>query len=129
MLLLDTHALLWVFSDSGRLSDDARDAIGKNDLCVSVASLWEIGIKSSLKKEEKRLELQKSIQEIAAMCDAQGIEILPITPEACEKIRAFPHIHEDPFDRMIVAQAILRNLTLVTKDENIHKYDEVDWLW
>lgn len=129
MLLLDTHVLLWIFSDSGKLSETARSAIETNDLCVSIASLWEIGIKSSLKKEEKRLNLHKSFAEIAGMCESQGIDILPITVEACERIRSLPHVHEDPFDRMIMAQAILEGMTLVTKDENIWKYSEVDKLW
>ena len=122
MLLLDTHVLLWIFSDSGKLSETARNAIEENDLCVSIASLWEISIKSSLKKKEKRLNLDKSIAEIADMCEVQGIDILPITMEACERIRRLPHEHEDPFDRMIMAQAILGGMILVTKDENIWKY-------
>lgn len=129
MLLLDTHVLLWIFSDSGKLSSNAKSAIENNELCVSIASLWEISIKSSLKKEEKRLNLPKSFAEIARMCETQGIDILPITVEACERVRSLPHVHEDPFDRMIMTQAILGGMTLVTKDENIWKYSEVDKIW
>ena len=55
MLLLDTHALIWLFSDSCKIPAETRIAMMENDLCVSMASLWEIGIKASLKKEEKRL--------------------------------------------------------------------------
>ena len=75
-------------------------------------------------KEEKRLNIKRSIVEIAGMCDIQGIDIIPITPEACEAVKALPHIHEDPFDRMIIAQAMLGGMELVTKDENICKYPE-----
>ena len=57
MVMIDTHILLWVFSDSGRLTASARDAIDRNDVCVSIASLWEMAIKASLKREDKRLEL------------------------------------------------------------------------
>ncbi|MBR1560189.1 MAG: type II toxin-antitoxin system VapC family toxin [Clostridia bacterium] len=129
MLLLDTHALIWMFSDSERIPVETRKAMMENDLCVSIASLWEIGIKASLKREEKRLNINRSIIEIAGMCEQQGVGILPVTPEACDAVRTLPHIHEDPFDRMIVAQAMLGGMTLVTKDENIWKYPEVKRLW
>ena len=128
-LLLDTHALIWLLSDSSRIPGETRIAMMENDLCVSIASLWEIGIKASLKREEKRLNINKSISQIAEMCEIQGIDILPITPEACERVRALPHIHEDPFDRMIVIQAILGGMALVTKDENIWKYPGIKTLW
>ena len=129
MLLLDTHALIWLLSDSARIPAGTRKAMLENVLCVSVASLWEIGIKASLKREEKRLNISRSVSEIAAMCERQGIEILPITPDACEAVRTLPHIHEDPFDRMIIVQAIIGAMTLVTKDENIWKYPGVEKLW
>ncbi|MBQ6347697.1 MAG: type II toxin-antitoxin system VapC family toxin [Clostridia bacterium] len=129
MLLLDTHALIWLFSDSCKIPAETRIAMMENDLCVSMASLWEIGIKASLKKEEKRLNIKRSIVEIAGMCDIQGIDIIPITPEACEAVKALPHIHEDPFDRMIIAQAMLGGMELVTKDENIWKYPGVRRIW
>ena len=129
MLLLDTHALIWLLSDSARIPAGTRKAMLENVLCVSVASLWEIGIKASLKREEKRLNISRSVSEIAAMCERQGIEILPITPDACKAVRTLPHIHEDPFDRMIIVQAIIGAMTLVTKDENIWKYPGVEKLW
>ena len=55
MILMDTHILLWAFSDSDRLTDSVRNAIDKNDVCISIASLWEIAIKASLKRTDKRL--------------------------------------------------------------------------
>ena len=129
MVMIDTHILLWVFSDSNRLTASARDAIDRNDICVSIASLWEMAIKASLKREDKRLELRESIQTIADTCKAQSIEIIPITPADCQRIRTLPHHHEDPFDRLIMAQAIERNIPLLTKDENIWKYREVEKIW
>ena len=65
MVLVDTHILLWIFSDSGRLTEQAKRALNENDACVSIASLWEMAIKASLKREEKRLELEETIQDIA----------------------------------------------------------------
>ena len=129
MVLIDTHILLWIFSDSGRLTARARDAIGGNDVCVSIASLWEIAIKASLTREDKRLELKESIQTIAETCEAQGIKIVPITPSDCQRVRMLPHHHEDPFDRLIMAQAIEMGIPLITKDENIWKYREVEKIW
>lgn len=129
MVLMDTHILLWAFSDSDRLTDSVRNAIDKNDVCISIASLWEIAIKASLNRTDKRLELEDSIQTIADTCKAQGIDIIPITPDDCQRIRALPHHHEDPFDRIIIAQAIERDIPLITKDENIWKYEEVKKIW
>ena len=130
MMLLDTHALLWAFGDDDRLSLRARQAIMRDgDLCVSVASLWEMAIKASLPREERRLALDRTIPEFEALCEAHGVRVLPITSEDCERTRALPHIHEDPFDRMIVAQALVRNMPIVTKDENIQKYEEVTTIW
>ena len=114
---------------SGRLTPGARDAISGNDVCVSIASLWEIAIKASLKREDKRLELKETIQTIAETCEAQGIDIVPITPGDCQRVRMLPHHHEDPFDRLIMAQAIEMGVPLITKDENIWKYKEVEKIW
>lgn len=129
MVMIDTHILLWIFSDSERLTASARAAIDENDVCVSIASLWEMAIKASLKNADKRLELEDSIQSIADTCAAQGIDIIPITPDDCQRVRTLPHHHEDPFDRIIMAQAIERDIPLITKDENIGKYDEVTTIW
>ena len=124
--LLDTHAIIWYVWSDPRLPLKVRVMMDSEECFYSIASLWEIAIKASLKKEEKRLNLQRSIAEIAAMCDAQGIGILPITPQACERICTLPHIHDDPFDRMIIVQAILGGMKLVTKDANIHKYSNIE---
>ena len=129
MLLIDTHVLLWTFSDSLRLPPEVRRLMLISDLCVSIVSLWEISIKAALPKQEKRLRLDRSILDIAETCAKQDIDILPITPEDCEQAMRLPHIHADPFYRMIVAQAMTRGLALVTKDENIWKYDGIEKIW
>lgn len=87
---------------------------------------WNQGL---AEKGRKAVEHHRSILEIATMCQSQGIQLLPITPENCEAVRTLPHIHEDPFDRMIIVQAILGNMPLVTKDENIWKYPDVQKVW
>ena len=129
MLLLDTHVLLWILGDSEKLSGRARKVLLMNDCSISIASLWELAIKASLVKAEKRLDLPKPIEQIVDTCNEQGIEILPITPEDCARVMTLPHIHEDPFDRIIVAQAMERGLPLVSKDENIAQYDGVEVVW
>ena len=129
MVLIDTHILLWILSDSRQITEKARKALDENDVCISIASLWEMAIKASLKKSEKRLELEETIQQIADRCVSQGIDILPITPTDCEKIRTLPHHHEDPFDRIIIAQASTRDFPLITKDENIWKYGDIEIIW
>ena len=129
MVLLDTHILLWILSDSKKLSGEAKHVLTANDCCISIVSLWELAIKASLAKDKKRIILPQSIEMIVETCEDQGIEILPIIPEDCARVMTLPHIHEDPFDRIIIAQAMVRGLPLVTKDENIAQYDGVEVVW
>lgn len=125
MILLDTCALIWALFESDRLSPTAMTAIRNNDRAVSIASLWEMSIKVSLGK----LELSRSITEIADLCERYHIEILPITPEECELVQSLPFIHKDPFDRIIIAQSIQHNTPIVTDDEKIWQYDKADKIW
>ena len=125
MILLDTCALIWSLFESDRLSPTAITTIRANDRAVSIASLWEMSIKVSLGK----LELTKSITEIAYLCEQYRIEILPITPEECELVQALPFIHKDPFDRIIIAQSIRHNAPIVTDDEKVWQYDGADKIW
>ena len=129
MVLLDTHTLLWIFGDNENLSEKAIHALDTQERCVSIASLWEIAIKKNLTDPKRRLYLEMSVLEIADECARQGIEILPITPADCERIGSLPHIHEDPFDRVIMAQALERGVPLVTRDEHIWKYDSIKKIW
>lgn len=116
-LLLDTHALLWWLADDPQLSAEARAAVGdaQNVVCVSAATAWEIAIKKAAGKLEAPKDLMAAIS-------ASGFQHLPITIAHALAAGQLPNHHSDPFDRMLVAQARLENLTLVTRDERIAKY-------
>lgn len=115
-LLLDTHAFLWWQQDNRKLKRPARDAIERADLVfVSAASAWEVAIKESL----GRLELTA---EFAAAVDDAGFERLTIDFHHVELVRALPHHHGDPFDRVLVAQCRADGLTLVTHDRQLEPY-------
>ena len=118
-VLLDTHVLLWALYDSSRLSPAAKEAIASSSSCVvSIASLWELSIKHSLGK----LELKQSVVEIADICSKNHIVLLGIMPEHCHRTEALPFIHRDPFDRLLVAQALEEDLALVSKDQYASQY-------
>ncbi len=126
-LLLDTHAFIWWDSEPERLSPRAlalcQDA--KNQIHLSVASLWEIQIKSQLGK----LKLSTPLSDIvAAQQEANGLVLLSIHPAYTYALDSLPSLHKDPFDRMIVAQARIEKLRLVSHDETIRKYPvDVEW--
>mgnify|MGYP002626776892 CR=1 FL=1 len=125
MILLDTHALIWFMFDDTQLSDSTLKRIKNEDkVYVSVASLWEIAIKQSLGK----LNISNSITDIADKCNEADIFILPIEAKHMDYIKKLPDIHHDPFDRLIISQAVTEGMTLVTKDTIIPKYD-VATIW
>ena len=117
-LLLDTHVLIWVLENNPMLSSDARDAIidGTNMVFVSSVSAWEISIKKAMGKLKVPDNLE---EEIALHRFAQ----LNINFDHAQLAGELPDIHKDPFDRMLIAQAIIEKLTLVTGDSLIPKYD------
>ena len=116
MLLLDTNALICALFAPERLSSTARTAIENSEsLYVSMASLWEIAIKQSIGK----LNVDASIHEIVQACAAYEITLLPIQPVHIEGIKALPAIHSDPFDRLIISQAIYEKMTIITMDRMI----------
>lgn len=121
-LLLDTHVFLWWRANDPKLSTTPRDAIATADVVfVSAASAWESAIKSALGK----LTLPDSVS--AGVADS-GFQELPIAFSHAERAGRLPHHHRDPFDRMLVAQAQLEDLCLVTHDGRLKPYD-VDILW
>ena len=126
MYLLDTNALLYFLYDSGKLSKKASDIIYHNDekINVSIVSMWEIAIKSSIGK----LEIKSSISKIAETCENEQFDILPIKPFHLDEIGQLPAIHGDPFDRLIISQAVSENLVIITKDGTIPMYN-VEVLW
>lgn len=116
-LLLDTHVFLWWRADDRRLGAAARAAIARAEaVFVSAASAWEAAIKQAL----GRLEIP---DRISAGVEQSGFASLPITFAHAERAGSLPPHHRDPFDRMLVAQAIEEHLTLVTKDAAIAAYD------
>ncbi|MEO7315905.1 MAG: type II toxin-antitoxin system VapC family toxin [Ginsengibacter sp.] len=118
--LIDTHAFLWFIDGNKELSKTARleiEAEGAINF-ISIASLWEIAIKVSLGK----LILNTDFNKINDKIIQNGFEILAITFEDTVEISSLPFHHRDPFDRIIIAQAITNNLTLISKDEHFSKY-------
>jgi len=116
-LLLDTNALLWWLADDRKLSDEAREAIGNVDhsVYVSAVTVWEIVIKRRLGK----LELPDNWAEVVAN---QPLCRLPVTWDHALRVAHLPDVHRDPFDRMLVAQAIEEDLVLVTGDKLLAQY-------
>ena len=120
MLLLDTHVFLWFESHDARLVKDVCDEIERcPDVFISIVSFWEIAIKNSLGK----LTLAASITDLMGDCAAYGFSILPIHASHLDQIKDLPLIHRDPFDRLLICQAQVEKLKLVTFDENIRKYN------
>jgi PIN domain nuclease of toxin-antitoxin system len=119
-LLLDTHLLIWAAEGIERLPPDARATIGdpENELLFSVASLWEIVIKCGLKRPDFRVDARVLRR---GLID-NGYHELPILSEHAVAIDALPPIHKDPFDRMLIAQAMVEGITLLTDDVTVAKY-------
>ena len=124
--LLDTHTLIWFITEDPMLPETVKKEIKNinNTCCVSIASLWEIAIKLSLNK----LELNNSLQNIIEIIDLSSIDILPINTMHVIRVSTLPLHHRDPFDRLIIAQSISENYTLLSKD-NIFKSYAVDVKW
>ena len=117
-LLLDTHILLWWLADDPGLSEKQRSAIADpaNVVYVSAASAWEIAIKKALGK-------LIAPDDLGAALIASELEQLPITVAHAEAVGGLPPHHRDPFDRMLIAQAEVENLTVVTGDPVFAKYE------
>jgi len=126
-ILLDTHAFLWWIADSLRMSSRARELIvdRRNDLFLSAASAWEIAIKADLGRIVLPAPIDRFLVEQLRM---NRIESLPIQFVHALHVHALPPVHRDPFDRMLVAQAQVEKLSILTADEQIEAY-EVDVLW
>ena len=119
--LLDTHALLWFLAGGKQLSGKARQLIEDldNEIFVSIVSLWEIAIKVSLGK----LTLTKSFEDLfPEQLHLNSIEILPITVDSLIKLTALPSHHRDPFDRLIIAQALVEGLPIIGVDSAFDAY-------
>lgn len=120
MLLLDTHLVLWTALEPGRLSAKAARLIRNRDteLAFSVATLWEVAIKTSL----GRPDFQVDAAVLRAGLLGQGFVELPIAAEHVLRVASLPWVHRDPFDRLLVAQAQTGKLTLLTQDAALAGY-------
>jgi PIN domain nuclease of toxin-antitoxin system len=115
-LLLDTNALLWLLNDDSRLTLSARQTIkDSREIAISEVSLWEISIKISIGKLQAVPELLNTIQDLA-------FRRLPLKDEYLQRYEALPLLHRDPFDRMLVAQASVENMAVVTSDTFLKDY-------
>lgn len=117
-LMLDTHVLLWWLQDSPRLGQKARALIADADheLMVSLASPWEISVKHRIGK------MQESGAEVMAALDGQGVAVLDLKPGHLRVLEAMPLIHRDPFDHLIIAQALAERCVVITDDTQIPAY-------
>lgn len=117
-VLLDTHILIWALENNLALSENARKAItaGRNMVFVSSASIWEISIKQSIGKLRVPGNLLEELL-------SHRFSLLDINAEHAQLAGELPHIHKDPFDRMLVAQAKIEKLTLISDDPLIAQYD------
>jgi PIN domain nuclease of toxin-antitoxin system len=122
-LLLDTHLLIWAADDIKRVPPDARGLMAdqENELLFSVVSIWEVAIKRGLNRPDFQVDARKLRR---GLIDNGYIE-LPILGEHAVAIDGLPPIHKDPFDRMLIAQAIVEGITLLTNDESMAMYTGV----
>lgn len=118
-VLLDTHLLLWALSSPSKLSKRARQRIESGEVFASAASIWEISIKCALGK------LVADPAEVLAGIEPAGFNHLPIVGEHAAEVVKLPAIHKDPFDRILVAQANVEPMVLLTDDEELAGYGDL----
>ena len=118
-VLLDTHLLLWALGAPARLPPKARRIIRDADVYVGAASIWEISIKAALGK------LRADPHEVLAALEPAGFLSLSISAEHAARVASLPPIHRDPFDRLLIAQAIEEPMRLLTDDAVLGAYGEI----
>lgn len=119
--LLDTHTLIWFLIDDPSIPPATKDEIRNinNECFVSIATLWEIGIKHSLKK----LQLKTNLKETFDLIQSYPFSILPVSPNHILQLNSLPLHHRDPFDRLLIAKAQTEKLVLISKDKIFSNYD------
>ena len=124
--LLDTHAVIWYLEDLPEIPPKTKKIIKmpENNVYISSVSLWEIAIKMNLNK----LQLSLTFDELLDAIQNSDFDILQIENSYLLGLSSLPYIHKDPFDRLIISAALAEDLTIITIDENIQKYD-VSWIW
>jgi len=119
-ILLDTHLVIWALSEPDKLSNEAKNLINNAEqLFVSSASIWEMAIKSSLGK------LDADLDAITAELNKLGVLELAISWQHSKQVKLLPYYHRDPFNRLIVSQAICEPLILLTHDKVLAKYTDL----
>ena len=124
--LVDTHAIIWFITEDKKLPQKTKQIIedDENNCFVSIASFWEMGIKYSL----DRLDLKRDLNDIFEVIIDSGFRVLPITPNHIIKNAELDFHHQDPFDRIMIAQAIVEKLQVISKDQYFKNYDiEIFW--
>lgn len=123
MLIVDTHAALWFLAGDRRLSETARAFIEDEriDRRLSAVSVWEVAVKRSIGKLKASGRFHELLYE-------QGLFSLPVTDAHAGRIGELPFHHRDPFDRMLVAQAQIEDMSILTADPRLHPYD-VRMVW
>ena len=118
--LLDTHAFLWFINGSFELSTQAKNIIQnpENTIYLSIASFWEIGIKLNIRK----LTIDFSFDELKKEANKNDLRTLPIQFEDIRLFTTLELYHKDPFDRILIAQAMQNNMVMITKDSNFDAY-------
>ena len=119
-LLLDTHTFIWFSEDNSSLTKEANNLIedSNNISFISMASLWEMSIKISLKK----LKSKVPFEDLYDLIIENGFEVLPISFDHLVKQNNLEHHHKDPFDRLIISQALCEGMTLISKEKIFDKY-------
>jgi PIN domain nuclease of toxin-antitoxin system len=125
-ILLDTHTFIWYIEGNPKLTEKAREALemSADKVYLSIISLWEISIKTG----KNQLTLQNQFDDLLEVLDSLQIEILSITFADTKIYRNLPLYHRDPFDRMIISQAISNNLTIIGCDQSFNNYP-IQILW
>ncbi len=120
-LLLDTHAFIWFVENDSQLPEKTKLKIENpnNTILISIAALWEIAIKISIKK----LDISVSIEKMINLLIQNGFEVFPILPEHIIQLCKLEFHHKDPFDRIIISQGLYNNVKIITKDEIFDKYN------
>ena len=125
-LLLDTHIAVWAIQNSPKLTSQARELLADTgtDVLVSAVSVWEIAIKHALGRGPPT-GINFSGHDAIAYFEASGMSLLPVTPAHAAAVGSLPTIHSDPFDRLLVAQALHEPLRLVTHDRRVAAYSNL----
>lgn len=124
--LLDTHSLIWFLEDDKRLSGTAKDIISDDnaDIYLSIVSLWEMAIKIGLGK----LKLSQSLEQVIDTLEQQSITLLSVNPAHVLAVLNLPFEHRDPFDRLLIGQALVENMKFLSNEALFLRYG-VDRIW